>query len=69
MVNLQSSSGSETVLYSFSALKKEKHLDGMHPSASLIPVGRQLFGTTLEGGNFGCDAQPGCGTVFSIERK
>ncbi|MGC9992520.1 MAG: choice-of-anchor tandem repeat GloVer-containing protein [Candidatus Cybelea sp.] len=64
-------SGAETVLYSFAGYPS----NGQTPTAGLIDVSGTLYGTTNVGGNgeacyndFGPD---GCGTVFSlpIERK
>jgi uncharacterized repeat protein (TIGR03803 family) len=42
--------------------------DGSAPDGKLTLVGTTLFGTTLRGGNQGCqiDGGVGCGTVFSV---
>jgi uncharacterized repeat protein (TIGR03803 family) len=53
-------SGSETVLHSFSG-----SADGVHPYAGLIDVNGTLYGTTYQGGGNNNCAR-GCGTVFSI---
>lgn len=54
-------SGAETVLHSFGASG-----DGFEPlRGSLINIGNTLYGTTVNGGNPGCEG-PGCGTVFKI---
>lgn len=50
-------SGNEHVLYSFGSAKSG---DGTYPNAGLINVKGTLYGTTLDGGNYGA------GTVFSI---
>lgn len=49
-------SGKETVRYSFKPAKK----DGAYPYAGLVDVNGELYGTTLEGGAYGA------GTVFRI---
>jgi uncharacterized repeat protein (TIGR03803 family) len=57
-------SGSETVLYTFQG---PKFGDGAHPYASLIDVKGALYGTTYAGGQgTNCNADGGCGTVFSL---
>jgi uncharacterized repeat protein (TIGR03803 family) len=56
-------SGSETVLYSF----KGGYGDGEIPQAGLNNVAGTLYGTT-EGGGSLCN-RGGCGTVFSITRS
>jgi uncharacterized repeat protein (TIGR03803 family) len=48
--------GAEKVLHS------SQSSDGAYPSASLINVGRTLYGTTRSGGSTKC----GCGTVFAL---
>jgi uncharacterized repeat protein (TIGR03803 family) len=60
-----STSGTETVLYSF----KGTHGDGRYPFAGLINVNGTLYGTTRNGGLnscYGASGFPGCGTVFSL---
>jgi uncharacterized repeat protein (TIGR03803 family) len=57
-------SGAETVLYSFKGYPD----DGEGPGRSLIDVGGTLYGTTVRGGSH-CKNGPfghGCGTVFAI---
>ena len=54
--------GAEKVLYSFAG-----GTDGMEPYASLVKLGRKLYGTTTYGGLKSAGlCMPGCGTVFSI---
>jgi uncharacterized repeat protein (TIGR03803 family) len=55
-----STSGSETVLYSFKGVP-----DGAHPNAGLIAVNGNLYGTTEYGGRPAC-TRFGCGTVFEV---
>ncbi len=50
----------ERVLYSFGGSN-----GGTSPYAGLVAVGGTLYGTTLRGGNEGCQYY-GCGTVYSI---
>ncbi|HKU81468.1 MAG TPA: choice-of-anchor tandem repeat GloVer-containing protein [Candidatus Tumulicola sp.] len=58
-------SGSETVVYSFRGGS-----DGLYPRAELLDVGKTLYGTTIYGGGQKCSDQHrrvvGCGTVFSL---
>jgi uncharacterized repeat protein (TIGR03803 family) len=59
-------SGTEKVIHSFGGAS-----DGCYPSAGLIDIAGTLYGTTAEGGNYGCGIYSGynydaCGTVFSI---
>lgn len=55
--------GSETVLYSFTGGR-----DGEWPYAALImDAARNLYGTTLFGGNLNCNSGQGCGTVFKVD--
>jgi len=49
----------ENVLYSFKGCK-----DGSATTATLVLRNGNLFGTTAEGGNSGCD----CGTIFKLAR-
>jgi uncharacterized repeat protein (TIGR03803 family) len=49
------------VLYSF----KGRH-DGAHPEAGLIAFHGKLYGTSDDGGGFGCVKHAGCGTVFEV---
>jgi len=52
----------ETVLYTFQA-----NPDGAEPDGGLIfDKAGNLYGTTLEGGVYGCPVYPGCGTVFEL---
>jgi uncharacterized repeat protein (TIGR03803 family) len=50
--------GTETVLYSF-----QGGVDGFNPYSSVVRIGTTIFGTTLNGGQFGY------GTVFSLTAK
>lgn len=64
-----STSGSETVIYSFGGRGNLGHPDGSNPTAALIDVNGALYGTTYNGGAYQCrvrHSQPGCGTVFKI---
>ncbi len=55
--------GSQTVLYSFTGGQ-----DGEWPYAALImDAARNLYGTTLFGGNLNCNSGQGCGTVFKVD--
>ena len=55
--------GSETVLYTFTGGR-----DGQWPQATLImDAARNLYGTTLFGGNLDCNSGQGCGTVFKVD--
>lgn len=56
-----STSGTEKVVYAFKGDK-----DGAIPYAGLIDVNGTLYGTTSEGGGFGCYDSFGCGTVYSV---
>jgi uncharacterized repeat protein (TIGR03803 family) len=51
----------ETVLYSFAGGN-----DGQYPDAAPISVDGEFYGTTALGGNGGCNALPGCGTVYKL---
>jgi uncharacterized repeat protein (TIGR03803 family) len=54
----------ETVLYHFKG-----GTDGGVPEAALtIDANGNLYGTTAQGGNMGCDEGLGCGTVFTIPK-
>jgi uncharacterized repeat protein (TIGR03803 family) len=53
-----STTGTETVLYSF-----DNKSDGTYPFAGLIDVNGTLYGTTSGGGNGSCGV---CGTVYSV---
>jgi uncharacterized repeat protein (TIGR03803 family) len=55
-------SGSETVLYSFEASSKD---DGKNPRSGLVDVAGTLYGTTVKGGMASCY----CGTVFRVTRS
>jgi uncharacterized repeat protein (TIGR03803 family) len=54
--------GQETVLYRFHGTQ-----DGGFPQGGLVidPAGN-LYGTTEEGGDFGCEEFSGCGVVFEV---
>jgi len=56
--------GTETVLYRFTG-----GTDGANPFAGLVRDGvGNLYGTTYQGGNTGCQSQMGgCGTVFKVD--
>jgi uncharacterized repeat protein (TIGR03803 family) len=57
------SSGTETVLYSFSG-----GADGGYPFAGVIlDKNGNLYGTTYEGGDLKCGNVYGCGTVFMLD--
>jgi uncharacterized repeat protein (TIGR03803 family) len=59
-----STSGTETVLYSFTG-----GADGSQPLAGLVrDSAGNLYGTTVQGGNMAgsCAANAGCGTVFRV---
>ncbi len=58
-----STSGAEKVLYAF---KGKGGSDGCRPGARLIDVNGTLYGTTSGCGDFTCDSEFGCGTVFSV---
>ena len=53
--------GFETVLHRFAG-----GADGTDPAAPLVNVNGTLYGTTVEGGGHKCQANNGCGTVFSL---
>jgi uncharacterized repeat protein (TIGR03803 family) len=56
--------GTEKVLHNFGT-----GTDGFLPSAQLTNVKGTLYGTTLEGGAYTCNASPPeCGTVFSVTK-
>jgi len=55
----------ETVVYSFCSQKK--CTDGSNPYSAPIDVNNMLYGTTGYGGNSGCLAGFGCGTVFALD--
>lgn len=57
------SSGTQTVLYSFTA-----GADGLSPAGALIrDSAGNLYGTTSQGGGSGCSGGFGCGIVFKID--
>jgi uncharacterized repeat protein (TIGR03803 family) len=58
-----STSGTEKVLYAF---KGAGGSDGCRPEARLVDVMGTLYGTTTGCGNFKCNSEYGCGTVFSV---
>jgi uncharacterized repeat protein (TIGR03803 family) len=51
----------EKVLYSFAGGN-----DGEYPDAALISSNGELYGTTALGGNGGCRAVHGCGTIYKL---
>lgn len=55
------SSGKERVVYRFKGGK-----DGAVPRASLIVIGKRLYGTTAHGGLDQTPCRGGCGTVFAL---
>lgn len=57
--------GIEKVLYTFCS--QQNCTDGAQPEAGLTKMNGILYGTTLEGGGKGCDADFGCGTVFALD--
>ncbi|MGH6876479.1 MAG: choice-of-anchor tandem repeat GloVer-containing protein, partial [Rhizomicrobium sp.] len=65
--SLDLATGAETVPYSFCS--QQNCTDGEYPEASLIDVGGKLYGTTGDGGRYGCFERFGCGTVFSLDPK
>jgi len=54
--------GTETILHAFTGSNSG---DGSAPSAGLVRHGSNLYGTTVAGGNTGCNSQ-GCGTVYKV---
>lgn len=55
--------GKKTVLYNFTG-----GADGGYPSAGVIrDSDGNLYGTTHNGGDFTCDSEVGCGTVFKVD--
>jgi uncharacterized repeat protein (TIGR03803 family) len=58
-----STSGAEKVVYAF---KGAGGSDGCRPAARLIDVNGTLYGTTSGCGDFRCNSEYGCGTVFSV---
>ncbi len=59
-----SGTGAEKVLYSF-----QGGSDGQAPDSSVIEVSGVLYGTTLFGGNSGCNEYGSCGTIYSVGTK
>jgi uncharacterized repeat protein (TIGR03803 family) len=56
-------SGNETVLYSFKG-----GADGLQPVAGFVrDEAGNLYGTTLSGGDPGCEGGFGCGVVFKMD--
>jgi uncharacterized repeat protein (TIGR03803 family) len=54
--------GKETVLHRFTGGN-----DGSNPQASVvIDADGNIYGTTLEGGGFGCNDNAGCGTLYQL---
>ncbi|HEX4159020.1 MAG TPA: choice-of-anchor tandem repeat GloVer-containing protein [Rhizomicrobium sp.] len=58
--------GAETVLYSFCSQGGQYCTDGALPQGDLIDVNGILYGTTTSGGA-NCEADGGCGTLFSLD--
>jgi uncharacterized repeat protein (TIGR03803 family) len=57
--------GKETVLYKFTGTGS----DGANPVAALVrDKTGNLYGTTPAGGGVSCEFQPGCGTVFKVDK-
>jgi uncharacterized repeat protein (TIGR03803 family) len=64
-----STSGTESVLHSFTGGGYYKAPDGGYPFASLIAVKGTLYGTTADGGGTDCSegsGSSGCGSVFEV---
>jgi uncharacterized repeat protein (TIGR03803 family) len=60
-LNASSDSREESVVYSFAGGS-----DGAYPAAAPVVVDGKLYGTTGIGGNAGCAALKGCGTVYEL---
>jgi len=59
--------GTESVLHSFCS--QSNCTDGATPIAGLTKdKAGNLYGTTLDGGDAGCDSGEGCGTVFKLKK-
>lgn len=57
--------GKETVLYKFTGTGS----DGANPVGALVRDTKgNLYGTTPSGGGVSCEFQPGCGTVFKLDK-
>jgi len=56
--------GNEAVLYSFKGGG-----DGLTPSALIFDASGNLYGTTIDGGNYHCNRYAGCGTVFRLSPR
>jgi uncharacterized repeat protein (TIGR03803 family) len=61
-----STSGKERVLYYFKGGFGSGPYDGAQPAAALILVNGALYGTTYNGGRYGCGYDKCDGTVFKI---
>ena len=62
-------SGTESVLHSFTGGGYYKLPDGGYPQAGLVSLDATLYGTTADGGGTTCvegDGTSGCGTIFSV---
>jgi uncharacterized repeat protein (TIGR03803 family) len=60
--------GTESVLHSFCS--RSNCTDGATPAAGLTKdKAGNLYGTTLDGGDPGCDSGEGCGTVFRLNKQ
>lgn len=62
--NASNASANETVLYSFKGGS-----DGAYPSSSPILIGGKLYGATSIGGDAGCAALKGCGTIYELSLR
>jgi uncharacterized repeat protein (TIGR03803 family) len=61
-------SGKLTTLYSF--CQQTDCIDGYYPNTGLMQAADGYFyGTTLFGGDYSCNAQVGCGTIFRISSE
>lgn len=60
-IQQRTDSGTEEVLYSFAGGN-----DGQSPAAAPISVSGEFYGTTALGGDGGCHAVHGCGTVYKV---
>ena len=63
------SSGTESVLHSFTGGGYYKLPDGGYPQAGLVSLDATLYGTTADGGGTACvegNGTSGCGTIFSV---
>jgi uncharacterized repeat protein (TIGR03803 family) len=63
-LNTLTRSTKETIIYSFAG-----GTDGAYPVAAPISIDGELYGTTSIGGNGGCIALKGCGTIYAVSRN